>query len=374
MTTGLQLLSRITKEGQLEISLVEVDVPKPAKGQVVVKMEASPINPSDMWPMFGPADLSQAKLEFNDKRRVLTAPLHPSVIKMMKSRLGQALPIGNEGAGVVVAAGEGAEALMGKTVGLSSGTTYAQYCCVPAVVCLPLHEGTTPKQGASSFVNPLTALGMVETMKLEGHSALIHTAAASNLGQMLNKICIADGVSLINIVRKPEQAEILKKIGAKYIVDSSNDSFQSDLVAAIDATGATLAFDAIGGGQLASDILAAMERVLSKDAVGLNTYGSEALKQVYLYGGLDVSPTVLNRSYGMCWALGGWLLPHFLKRVGYEKAGQLQKRVADEIKTTFASTFTRELSFEEAMTPAIIEMYVAKKTGEKYLINPNKGS
>ena len=374
MTTGLQLLSNIKQEGQLELSLVEVDVPSPGPGEVLVRMEASPINPSDMWPMFGPADLSSAELEFNEDRRVLTAPVHASVIKMMKSRHNQALPIGNEGAGVVVEAGEGAEGLMGKTVGLSSGNSYAQYCCVPAMVCLPLHEGTTPAEGASSFVNPLTALGMVETMKLEGHTALVHTAAASNLGQMLNKICIADGVPLVNVVRKQEQVDILKGLGAKYIVDSSSDTFHRDLAAAIAETGATLAFDAIGGGQLASDILGAMERVLSKDAVGLNTYGSETLKQVYLYGGLDVSPTVLNRSYGMVWAIGGWLLPHFLKRVGYEKAGQLQKRVADEIKTTFASTFTRELSFEEAMTPEIIAMYVAKKTGEKYLINPNKGA
>jgi len=374
MTIGLQLLSNIKKDGHLEMSLVEVEVPSPGKGEVIVKMEASPINPSDMWPMFGPADLTSAKLEFSDDRKVLTAPVHESMIGMMKSRFDQSLPIGNEGAGVVVETGEGADALMGKTVGLSSGTSYSQYCCVPAMVCLPLHEGTTAKEGASSFVNPLTALGMVETMKLEGHRALIHTAAASNLGKMLNKICIADGVDLVNIVRKQEQVDILKDLGAKYIVDSSSDSYHRDLVAAIQATGATLAFEAIGGGQLASDILGAMERVLSKDAVGLNTYGSETLKQVYIYGGLDVSPTILNRSYGMVWGVGGWLLPHFLKRIGYEKAGALQKRVADEIKTTFASSFTRELTFKEAMTPEIIEMYVAKKTGEKYLINPNAES
>jgi NADPH:quinone reductase-like Zn-dependent oxidoreductase len=370
MTTGLQLFSKITQAGELQLSLVEVDVPTPGKGQVLVKMEAAPINPSDMWPMFGPADLRSASLEFSDSAKVLTAPIHGSVIKMMKSRFDQALPVGNEGAGTVVEAGEGAEHLMGKVVSLSSGTSYAQYCCVPAMTCLPLHDGTTAQEGASSFVNPLTALAMVETMKLEGHTALIHTAAASNLGQMLNKICIADGVSLINIVRKQEQVDILKGIGAKYIVDSSADSFQADLMKAIDETGATIAFDALGGGQLASDILACMERVLSKDAVGLNTYGSEQLKQVYLYGGLDISPTVLNRSYGMCWAVGGFLLPHFLKRVGYEKAGQLQARVAAEIKTTFASSYTQVLSFEEAMTPENIAKYVAKKTGEKYLINP----
>jgi len=371
MPTGLQLLSNIKKSGQLELSLVEVETITPGKGQVLVKMEAAPINPSDMWPLFGPADLRSAELEFNDERKVLTAPVHESVIGMMKSRFDQALPVGNEGAGTVVEAGEGAEHLLGKVVSLSSGTAYSQYCCVPAMACLPLHEGTTAQEGASSFVNPLTALAMVETMKLEGHSALIHTAAASNLGQMLNKICIADEVPLVNIVRKQEQADILSAIGAKYVVDSSSDTFLKDLAAAISETGATLAFDAIGGGQLASDILGTMERVLSKDAVGLNTYGSETLKQVYLYGGLDVSPTVLNRSYGMCWAVGGFLLPHFLKRVGLEKAGELQARVANEIKTTFASSYTEVLSFEQAMTPSVIARYVAKKTGEKYLIDPS---
>ena len=373
MASGLQLLSNIKQIGRLELSLQEVEVPSPGAGQVLVRMEASPINPSDMWPLFGPADLSKAELEFSDERKVLSAPIRESMIGMMKSRFDQALPVGNEGAGTVVEAGEGAEHLMGKTVGLSSGNTYAQYCCIPAMACLPLHEGTSAKEGASSFVNPLTALAMVETMRLEGHTALVHTAAASNLGQMLNKICIADDVQLVNIVRSAEQVKILEDLGAKHIVDSSSDSYYQDLLAAIDDTGATLAFDAIGGGKTASDILAAMERVLSKNAVGLNTYGSEQLKQVYLYGGLDLSPTTLHRSYGMCWAVGGFLLPHFLKRVGHEKAGQLQKRVADEIKTTFASTFTQELTFEEAMTPANIAKYVAKKTGEKYLINPSSG-
>ena len=372
MSSGLQLFSNIKSSGELELSLNEVEVPSPGKGQVVVKMEASPINPSDMWPLFGPADLRSAKLEFSDTNKALTAPIHESMIGMMKSRFDQPLPVGNEGAGVVIETGEGAEALMGKTVGLSSGATYAQYNCVPAAVCLELNEGTTAKQGASSFVNPLTALGMVETMKLEGHKALVHTAAASNLGQMLNKICIADGVQLVNVVRSAEQAKMLSDIGAKIVVNSSDDDFMSQLIAAIDETGATLAFDAIGGGKLASDILSAMERVLSKDAVGLNTYGSEQLKQVYLYGGLDLSPTVLQRSYGMCWAVGGWLLPHFLQRVGLEKGGELRQRVANEITTTFESKFTRELSFEEAMSPENIALYVAKKTGEKYLINPNK--
>ena len=351
MTTGLQLFSNITQAGQLEISLLDVEVPAPGPGEVLVQMQATPINPSDMWPMFGPADLSAAILEFNDDRRVLSAPIAEAMLPMMKSRLGQALPIGNEGAGVVIEAGEGAEALKGKTVALLSGSTYSQYNCVSAMACLPLNEGTTAQQAASSFVNPLTALAMVETMKLEGHSAIVHTAAASSLGQMLNKICLADDVPLVNIVRKPEQVEILEQLGAKYIVNSSSDSYRQDLFAAIQETGATLAFDATGGGQLASDILATMERVLSKDAKGLNTYGSEQLKQVYIYGGLDVSPTVLNRGYGMTWAVGGFLLMNFLKRVGLEKTAELRKRVADEITTTFASNYTAVLSLKESNDP-----------------------
>jgi len=372
MSTGQQIFSNITSEGQLEFSMLEVEVPTPGPGQVLIKMEAAPVNPSDMWPMFGPADLSKAELEYSDSRRVMTAPVHQSMLIAVRSRLDQVLPVGNEGAGTVVEAGEGAEGLVGKTVAVMSGASYAQYCCVPAMACLPFNEGTTAEQAASSFVNPLTALSMVDTMRLEGHTALIHTAAASNLGQMLNKICIADGVDLVNIVRKQEQVDVLKALGAKYIVNSSAETYKKDLYAAIDATGATIAFDATGGGNLASDILTTMEAVLSKDAKGLNTYGSEQLKQVYLYGALDVSPTVLNRAYGMCWAIGGYLLPHFLNRVGVERAGELRQRVADEIDTTFASNYTKTLSLKELMTPEVASTYVAKHTGEKYLVNPSK--
>lgn len=370
MTTGLQLFSNIKSSGQLEISMQEVEVPQPAKGQVLVKMLAAPINPSDMWPMFGLADVSQAKL--SDAGRTLTAPVAEQLVPMMKSRLDQALPIGNEGAGEVVAAGEGAEALVGKIVAVMAGACYAQYCCVPMQTCLPHAAGTTAAQAAASFVNPLTALSMVETMKLEGHTALIHTAAASNLGQMLNRICLADDVPLVNIVRKPEQVDILKQQGAKIVVNSSSDSYRKDLYQAIAATGATLAFDATGGGDLASDILATMEAYLSRDAKGLNTYGSEQLKQVYLYGALDPNPTVLRRAYGMTWAVGGWLLPRFLQRLGQEKAAALQARVAQEITTTFASNFTKTLSLADVLVPDLIAEYNAKKTGAKFLVNPNK--
>jgi NADPH:quinone reductase-like Zn-dependent oxidoreductase len=372
MSTSQQFFSKITSAGQLEFSLVDIDMPAPESHEVVVKVEAAPINPSDMWPMFGPADLREASL--SDDGTMLTAPVHPDILPRIKSRLDMTLPVGNEGAGTVVAAGDSpaAQALLGKTVGVLCGASYAQYCKVPVQMCLAHHEGTTAAQAASSFVNPLTALGMVDTMLMEGHTALVHTAAASSLGQMLVKICVADGVPLVNIVRKEEQVEILKSIGATHVVNSSSDTYKRDLTAAIGKSGATLAFDAIGGGELASDILAAMEYNASKDAVGFHTYGSPMLKQVYIYGALDVSPTVLNRAYGMSWAVGGFLLMQFLGKVTPERVGELHKRVADEIQTTFATKFTDVLSLSEAMSPATILKYNAKKTGEKFLINPNK--
>lgn len=376
MSTGAQIQSKITSGGQLEISIEQVDMPTPGASEVVVRMEAAPINPSDMGPLFGPADIRQAKRTDAGGRVVLSAPVPEKRLGMVASRFDMSIPVGNEGAGIVIAAGEdaAAQALMGKTVAVLSGSAYSQYCCVPVASCLPHNDGTTPRDAASSFVNPLTALGMVETMKLEGHTALVHTAAASNLGQMLNKICLNDGVELVNIVRNDEQTAILKAIGAKHICDSSKESFMDDLVDALAETGATLAFDAIGGGRLVNTILVAMERAASRGVTGLNTYGSTALKQVYLYGGLDISPTTLDRNYGMAWGIGGWLLPLFLGRVGAERAAELQARVAREIKTTFASSFTKELSLEEALDIENVQLYVAKKTGEKYLINPNKGA
>ncbi|MFB1000293.1 MAG: zinc-binding dehydrogenase [Colwellia sp.] len=374
MTTSKQLFTHISTDGILEISLKDVEVPQPKSHEVIVRIEAAPINPSDMWPMFGPANLAEATL--SEDKSTYSAPVHKSILPRIKSRLGQVLPIGNEGAGVVIAAGDSkaAQALVGKTVAILTGGVYAQYCCVPAQACLVHNDGTTAMNAATSFVNPLTALGMVETMRMEGHSALVHTAAASSLGQMLNKICIAEGVSLVNIVRSQQQVDILQEIGAKYICNSSSETFKADLYKAIDETGATLAFDAIGGGEIVSDILTAMEQSGSKDAVGFNTYGSEANKQVYIYGGLDFSPSTLNRAYGMTWGIGGWLLMRFLSKLKPEQVGQLQKRVADEIQTTFACSFTDELTFEQAMTPAIVLQYNAKKTGEKYLINPNKNA
>ena len=375
MTNALQMQSTLLENGVLEVALAEVAIPEPKDHEVVVRVEASPINPSDLGVMFGPADISAATSTGKGAKTVLSAPVAPQIMPRFKARVGQALPVGNEGAGVVVAAGKNpeAQALMGKTVALLGGGMYAQYRAAPAMMCLPLPEGATAKEGASCFVNPLTALGMTETMRMEGHKALVHTAAASNLGQMLNKICIADGIDLVNIVRKKEQADILKGLGAKYIVNSSDESFMSDLTDALHATGATIAFDATGGGNLASQILTGMEQAAARTPSEYSIYGSVAHKQVYLYGGLDLSPTVLNRAYGMAWGVGGWLLPHFLARVGMEKGNELRTRVARELNTTFASHYTDELSLAEALDAATAKKYNLKTTGEKYLMCPNKG-
>lgn len=369
-----QMLSTVTADGTLRMELKSQDMPTPKAGEVLVRVEATPINPSDHGVMFGFATMAEAKSSGTGLDRVLTAPVSKMGMGVMKGRIGQALPVGNEGAGVVVAAGEGdyAHSLIGKTVALLGGGMYAQYRCVPAASCLPLQAGHTAKDGASSFVNPLTALSMVETMRMEGHSALVHTAAASNLGQMLNRICLDDGVALVNIVRRKEQEDILRKLGAKYVCDSSKDSFMADLTQALFETGATLAFDATGGGSLASQILTAMEAAAARTPGAYSIYGSVHHKQVYLYGALDQSPTVLNRAYGMAWGVGGWLLPNFLAKAGAEVGTRLRTRVATELKTTFASHYTDELSLAEALDADIVAKYNAKTTGQKFLICPHK--
>lgn len=318
------------------------------------------------------ADMSAATVTGTPERPVVTAPLPPGALAQLSVRVGQALPVGNEGAGTVVAAGESAaaQALLGKTVGIAGGAMYSQYRVVKAVGCLVLPEGATAKDGASSFVNPLTALGMVETMRREGHSGLVHTAAASNLGQMLAKICLADGVPLVNIVRKAEQEEILRNLGATYVCNSAAPTFEQDLVDALKATSATLAFDAIGGGTLASRILNGMERAANATATQYSRYGSSVHKQVYIYGSLDTSPTVLTRSFGMAWGVGGWLLTPFLAGAGTEVIGRLRARVAAELTTTFASTYTQEVSLAGLLKPKAFNSYLKKATGEKFLVTP----
>jgi NADPH2:quinone reductase len=372
---GLQLRSTVKKEGIVELSLTSVPIPEPKPDEVVVRVDASPINPSDVGLIFGGADLSTAKVSGTPDNPVVTASIPPAMMKAMAGRVDQSLPAGNEGAGVVVRAGSSdqARALMGKTVAILGGAMYAQFRCIKAGQCLVLPQGTTPAEGASCFVNPLTAIGMVETMLVEGHPALVHTAAASNLGQMLNKICIKDGIGLVNIVRRQEHVDLLKAIGAKHVVNSSTPTFMNDLTEALVATGATLAFDATGGGKLASQILSCMEAAANRTAKEYSRYGSTTHKQVYIYGGLDRGPTELTRNFGMAWGVGGWLLTPFLQKVGPEGAQKLRERVAAEIKTTFASHYTKEVSLAEALRSEEIAIYGKQATGQKYLINPNKG-
>ena len=371
MTTYHQMLSTVTTEG-LELKLVEREIPEPQAHEIIVRVEATPINPSDHGVMFGWADISQATSSGEGANRVLRAPLAPGGLSRMKARLGQDLPVGNEGAGTVTAAGSDdyAQSLIGKRVAVMGGGMYGGYRAVPAMNALVLPETASARDGASCFVNPLTSLCFVETMRAEGHTALVHTAAASNLGQMLNRICQSEGIDLVNVVRKPEQVEILKKLGAKYIVNSSDADFQLQLTDAIHETGATLGFDAIGGGDMASKILLAMEAAAARTPGAYSIYGSVAHKQVYLYGSLDFSPSTLNRAYGMAWGVGGWLLPNFLAKAGMETAIRLRKRVADELHTTFASHYTDEISLSEALDADVVRRYDAKKTGEKFLINP----
>ena len=372
---GLQLRSIIKGGGELELSLAEVAVGQPAADEVLVRVEASPINPSDLGLLLGAADMSTAKASGSAARPVVTANVPQGLMRAMAARVDQSMPVGNEGAGVVVAAGSDpqAQALMGKPVAMLGGAMYAQYRTLKAADVLPLPAGATAADGASCFVNPLTALAMVETMLREGHTALVHTAAASNLGQMLNRICLKDGVDLVNIVRSPAQAKILKDIGAKHVVDSSSPTFMDELTDAVAETGATIAFDAIGGGKLASQILTAMEAAANRKAGDYSRYGSTVHKQVYVYGGLDTGPTELARAYGMAWGIGGWLLTPFLMKIGPAEVQKLRQRVADELKTTFASHYTAEISLAEALNPEVIAAYNRKSTGEKYLINPNKG-
>ena len=373
--TALELRSLVKAGGELELSLAPVPVPTPAENEVLVRIEAAPINPSDIGLLFGPADMASASFSRNASGPVVTAPIPERAMKSMAARLDQSLPVGNEGAGVVVAAGASpaAQALMGKTVAVLAGAMYAQYRCVPADQCLVLPAGATAAQGASAFVNPLTALGMVETMRNEGHKALVHTAAASNLGQMLNRICLKDGIALVNIVRSPQQVELLKGIGARYVVDSSADNFMQELTDALVATGATIAFDAIGGGRLAGQILSGMEAAANRTAKEYSRYGSTTFKQVYIYGGLDTRPTEIVRDFGMTWSMGGWLLFPFLQKAGLEVAARLKQRVAAELTTTFASHYTREVSLSEALGADAVAAYGRRSTGAKYLINPSRG-
>jgi NADPH:quinone reductase-like Zn-dependent oxidoreductase len=370
--SGLKLRTRISDDNKLTLWLEEVAVPQPGPDEVVVRVDAAPINPSDLGLLFGPADMSTAQQSGTAELPVITAEIPAGRLGMVQARIGQALAAGNEGAGEVIAAGSSpaAQALLGKTVGVIGGEMYAQYRCANVAACLPLHEGTSAVEAASCFVNPMTALGMVETLRREGHTALVHTAAASNLGQMLNRLCQSEGIPLVNVVRKPEQAQLLKSQGAQYVVDSSAEDFKAQLKAALAATDASLVFDAIGGGALVSDILATMEAVASSKMTEYSRYGSTTLKQAYIYGALDTSPTVLKRNFGFAFSVGGWLLTPTLQKLGAARVEELKARVAAEIKTTFASHYNQQVSLAGALSLEAISAYNKRATGEKFLILP----
>jgi NADPH:quinone reductase len=364
---GLELTSCVTSAGELALSLVEVAVPAPGPGEIVIQVQAAPINPSDLGLLLGPADVSTA----HANGLTTTAKIPPQRMAGMAARLDQAMKVGNEGAGVVVEAGANAQALLGKTVTVVGGAMYAQYRTCKASDAVVLPEGVTAAQGASAFVNPLTALGMVETMKREGHSALVHTAAASNLGQMLNRVCLKDGIALVNIVRSAEQAKLLRELGATHVLDSTAEGFATHLVDALAATKATIAFDAIGGGPLANQILTAMEAAVNRSATAYSRYGSSTHKQVYIYGMLDLRPTELDRSYGLAWSVSGWLLTPFLIKLGAGVAA-LRARVNAELTTTFASHYSATISLREVLQPEVMARYAKRATGEKFLIDPSK--
>ncbi len=374
-TTNLQLRSLVQDGGTLTLSLHNTPMPSPASDEVLIRVEASPLNPSDIGLLFGAADIRTAAATGTADNPAVTMQIASAAMKSMAGRLGQSMPVGNEGAGTVVAAGasSAAQALMGKMVAVLGGAMYTQYRCVKAEQCLELPTGTSAAQGASCFVNPLTALGFVETMRHEGHSAIVHTAAASNLGQMLQRICTQDSIALVNIVRKPEQEALLRAMGASYVCNSESPSFLSDLTAALVATGATLAFDATGGGQLAGQILGCMEAALGQKSSTYSRYGSATHKQVYLYGGLDTSATSFNRNFGMAWGMGGWLVFSYLQKFGPEKMQSLRARVVAELHTTFSSHYSKEVSLQQALLLDEIVVYGQRSTATKYLINPALG-
>ncbi len=372
--TMRQLRSLVTPGGELQLSVGRVDTPRPTEREVLVRVEAAPVNPSDLGLLLAMAEVSQAVAGGSAHEPTVTAPIAQPVMRLLAARVGDAMTVGNEGAGVVVAAGESpeAEALLGRTVGFLGGATYGEYCLASPRMCLPLPEGANAVDGASSFVNPLTALGMVETMSRQGHTGLVHTAAASNLGQMLNRICLADGVPLVNIVRRPEQAALLREQGAVHVCDCSEATFDADLVAAVRDTGATLAFDAVGGGPLAGQILNAMEAAIVPPDAPYNRYGSDVQKQVYVYGALDPRPIELRRRFGFAWGVGGWLLMPFLARTSPQDLDRLRHRVAAELTTTFASHYTDEISLREALDVETLQRYARQGTAQKFLLRPQR--
>jgi NADPH2:quinone reductase len=371
-TSALELRSRISSAGRLEVSLVDVPVQTPGPGEVLVRIDAAPLNPSDMGLLFGPANLAEAEYSGTADRPVLRAPVNPATLDRLKLRLDKSLPVGNEGCGSVVRAGAGVEHLLGRTVSVYGGAMYTQYRCLPAVNCLVLPGGVSAEQGASGFVNPLTALGLVETAQQAGHKAIIQTAAGSNVGHMVAKICAADGIPLISIVRRADQIETLRTLGSRYVLDTSSDTFDQELAEAVDDTRATVAFDAVGG-PLTGRMLNAMEAGLGRKETAYSRYGVPIVKDVYVYGSLDTRPVEVSLfGVGLYWGVRGWLLFQYLEKIGSETGQRLRERVAREIHTTFATRYKGSVSLSEALSREAVGNYYQRRTGEKYLITPNR--
>ena len=367
-----ELRTEVTANNELKLYLETCPLPELSENDVLIKVQASPINPSDIGLLLATADIRTLKVEGSGDDAVATLQIPAGLMGYVKGRIGESMAAGIEGAGTVVAAGANAQALMGKVVSTAASGMYSEYRKAPAQACIPAKEGIIAKQAASSFVNPMTVLAFIETMRKDGQKALINTAAASNLGRMLIKVCNDDEIPLVNIVRKESHVKELKALGAEHVCNSSDDDFHAQLVAAIDATGAMMAFDATGGGELADKLLKAMEVVAVKNETEYSRYGSNTHKQVYIYGGLDRRPTTLNRSYGLNWGVSGWLLMPTLGRLGNEIVGKIRTRVANEIDTTFASSYQAEISLADTLKEETILGYAKQASGEKYLVCPDK--
>ena len=372
VSSTLALRSEVTTDGTLEIFLEDISLPELGPDEITVELEAVPLHPADISQLLGPADLSSGRLTGAGPDTKLVFQIPNDRLASASARSERSLPVGNEGAGIVIATGDNQRALLGRTVAIMGGAMLSRHRVVDAANALALPNGTAPVTGAAALINPLTLLAMIETMREEGHSALVHTAAASSLGQMLNRVCLEDKIPLVNIVRRPEQASLLKSQGASIVCDTGSASFLRDLDDALAATGATLAFDAVGGGPLATQILSAMERACSAGATDYRRYGSTTHKQVYLYGGLDTRPTQLDRSYGMAWSVGGWLIFEKLRRMAPRTLAALKSRIASNLETTFATKFTAEISLTDLMREEHFRAIAQKRTGEKFVINPKR--
>jgi NADPH2:quinone reductase len=371
----LQMQSCVHENGTVECALKEVEVTEPSGDEVLVEIDAAPINPSDLGLMFGAADPSSAQETDRDGQPAIVLEVPPAAMRAMAPRIGHWMPVGNEGSGRVIAAGEdeSAQALLGKRVGMFGGEMYAGYRCLPSGQCLAFPDTISAEQAASCFVNPMTALGFLETREMEGQKGIVHTAAASNLGQMLVRLCQADDIPLVNIVRSEEQVQLLTSMGAQWVLNSQSDEFMKELVDALVATGATLAFDAIGGGRLVNRILTAMELAAAQTGPW-SRYGSEEPKQAYIYGQLDLGATELTRGYGWVWSVSGWLLTPFMKRAGPDRVGRMRERVLREIDTTFESRYSSRISLQNAMTAEAAKAYGARKTGQKTLLRMSEST